>query len=200
MARDRSCTAPRKPPSSSSAASIAIDLAEYGIRVNCIAPGHIPTGITTYDMGPVIRAHPAAAAPRRTRGCRERRVVPRQRPPAQITGIVVPVDGGTVAGPRRSADGDMIVHSPAEAGRRTAMPADIVIRGGTVVDGSGAPGRGPTSRSPTGDHARSGRTSRRAQARRRRAASSRRASSTSTRTTTRRCSGIRRCGRRRSTA
>ena len=35
--------------------SAAIDLAEYGIRVNCIAPGHIATGITNYDMGPVIQ-------------------------------------------------------------------------------------------------------------------------------------------------
>ena len=36
---------------------IAVDLAEYGIRVNCIAPGHIPTEITSYDIGPVIRVH-----------------------------------------------------------------------------------------------------------------------------------------------
>ena len=35
--------------------SAAIDLADHGIRVNCIAPGHIATGITNYDMGPVIR-------------------------------------------------------------------------------------------------------------------------------------------------
>ena len=33
----------------------ATDLAEYGIRVNCIAPGHIGTGITNYDLGAVIR-------------------------------------------------------------------------------------------------------------------------------------------------
>src|SRR3954471_6182298 len=32
----------------------AIDLADYGIRVNVIAPGHIQTAITNYDMGPVI--------------------------------------------------------------------------------------------------------------------------------------------------
>ena len=37
--------------------SLAIDLAEHGIRVNCIAPGHIPTGMTTYDMTEVIRLH-----------------------------------------------------------------------------------------------------------------------------------------------
>ena len=37
--------------------AIAVDLAEYGIRVNCIAPGHIPTDITHYDLGPLIRVH-----------------------------------------------------------------------------------------------------------------------------------------------
>ena len=51
--------------------SIAIDLAEYGIRVNCIAPGHIPTGITDYDLGPVIElTQPLQrqGSPRRRRG------------------------------------------------------------------------------------------------------------------------------------
>ena len=35
---------------------VATDLGEYGVRVNCIAPGHIPTGITSYDLGPTIEA------------------------------------------------------------------------------------------------------------------------------------------------
>jgi NAD(P)-dependent dehydrogenase (short-subunit alcohol dehydrogenase family) len=79
--------------------STAIDLAEYGIRVNCIAPGHIPTGITNYDIGPVIQLtqplqrqgspHDVANAVLFLAGDRS----------AQITGIVMPVDGGTVAGP-----------------------------------------------------------------------------------------------------
>jgi NAD(P)-dependent dehydrogenase (short-subunit alcohol dehydrogenase family) len=79
--------------------SAASDLAEYGIRVNCIAPGHIATGITNYDLGPVLELT---------------QPLPRQGTPAdvasavlflagdrsaQITGIVVPVDGGTAAGP-----------------------------------------------------------------------------------------------------
>ena len=34
---------------------MAIDLAPYGIRVNCLTPAHIRTGITTYEMGPVLR-------------------------------------------------------------------------------------------------------------------------------------------------
>ena len=35
---------------------IAIDLAEHGIRVNCVAPAHIPTDINaTYDQGAIVR-------------------------------------------------------------------------------------------------------------------------------------------------
>jgi NAD(P)-dependent dehydrogenase (short-subunit alcohol dehydrogenase family) len=79
--------------------SAASDLAEYGIRVNCIAPGHIATGITNYDLGPVIQltqplqrqGTPADVAGAVLFLAGERS--------AQITGIVVPVDGGTAAGP-----------------------------------------------------------------------------------------------------
>jgi NAD(P)-dependent dehydrogenase (short-subunit alcohol dehydrogenase family) len=77
---------------------VATDLAEFGVRVNCIAPGHIPTGITNYDLGPTIQQdqplqrqgtpHDVAEAVLFLAGDRS----------AQITGIVVPVDGGTVAG------------------------------------------------------------------------------------------------------
>ena len=35
---------------------IAIDLAEYGVRVNCVAPAHIPTDINaTYDQEAIVR-------------------------------------------------------------------------------------------------------------------------------------------------
>jgi NAD(P)-dependent dehydrogenase (short-subunit alcohol dehydrogenase family) len=79
--------------------SSAIDLAEYGIRVNCIAPGHIATGITNYDMGPVIRmtqplqrhGDPGDVAQAVLYLAGERS--------AQVTGIVLPIDGGTTAGP-----------------------------------------------------------------------------------------------------
>jgi NAD(P)-dependent dehydrogenase (short-subunit alcohol dehydrogenase family) len=79
--------------------STAIELGRYGIRVNCIAPAHIATAITQYDMAPVM----AASQP-----------LPRQGQPedvanavlylasdrsAQVTGVVLPVDGGTTAGP-----------------------------------------------------------------------------------------------------
>jgi NAD(P)-dependent dehydrogenase (short-subunit alcohol dehydrogenase family) len=79
--------------------SAAADLAELGIRVNCIAPGHIDTGITNYDLGRVIqrtqplqrRGTPADVANVALFLASERS--------AQITGVVVPVDGGTAVGP-----------------------------------------------------------------------------------------------------
>ena len=82
------------------------------------------------------------------------------------------------------------------------MTADIVIRGGTVVDGTGrARPDAPTSPSPTASSPRSATgLDGQPRARRRRARSSRPASSTSTRTTTRRCSGTRRSRRRAGTA
>ena len=76
---------------------VATDLAEYGVRVNCIAPGHIPTGITSYDLGPTIEADQPLQRQGRRR-CGRGHAVPGRDRSAQITGIVVPVDGGTVAG------------------------------------------------------------------------------------------------------
>ena len=81
------------------------------------------------------------------------------------------------------------------------MADEIVIRGGTVVDGTGAPARVGRRR----DRRRRDRRRRRGPRGRRGrstppAASSHPASSTSTPTTTRRCSGIPRCRRRAGTA
>jgi NAD(P)-dependent dehydrogenase (short-subunit alcohol dehydrogenase family) len=93
--------------------SIAIDLAEYGIRVNCLAPGHIRTSLNAFntpDMTPeeVERVKAALAPvwdsnqPLKRHGkpddvaqaalylCSDRA--------AQVTGIVMPVDGGITAG------------------------------------------------------------------------------------------------------
>jgi NAD(P)-dependent dehydrogenase (short-subunit alcohol dehydrogenase family) len=86
----------------------AIDLAEYDIRVNCIAPGHIPTSITNYDIGPINRltqplqrlGHPIDVAQAVLYLAGERS--------AQVTGIVLPIDGGTTAGPPVSQLRDLI--------------------------------------------------------------------------------------------
>ncbi len=79
--------------------SIAIDLADYGIRVNCIAPGHIPTGITNYDMGAVIRLTQPLQRHGSSEDVANAVLFLAGERSAQITGIVVPIDGGTTAGP-----------------------------------------------------------------------------------------------------
>jgi len=92
---------------------VAIDVAEYGVRVNCIAPGHIRTEMTTYatpGMTPeVIERVKKALGPVTDSS----RPLKRQGAPedvaqaalylaseraAQITGVVLPVDGGATAG------------------------------------------------------------------------------------------------------
>jgi NAD(P)-dependent dehydrogenase (short-subunit alcohol dehydrogenase family) len=79
--------------------SIAIDLAQYGIRVNCVAPGHISTGMTSYDMASVMRA----TQPLRRQGLpgdvANAVLYLASERSAQVTGIVLTVDGGTTAGP-----------------------------------------------------------------------------------------------------
>jgi NAD(P)-dependent dehydrogenase (short-subunit alcohol dehydrogenase family) len=82
--------------------SIATDLAEYSIRVNCIAPGHIATGITNYDLGTVIRIHQPLQRQGTPYDVANAVLFLAGERSAQITGIVVPVDGGTVAGPPMS--------------------------------------------------------------------------------------------------
>jgi NAD(P)-dependent dehydrogenase (short-subunit alcohol dehydrogenase family) len=78
--------------------SMAIDLAEHGIRVNVLAPGHIETAITTYDMGAVIRATQPLQRHGGPEDVAQAALFLASDRSAQITGIVVPVDGGTVAG------------------------------------------------------------------------------------------------------
>jgi NAD(P)-dependent dehydrogenase (short-subunit alcohol dehydrogenase family) len=77
---------------------MAIDLAPYGIRVNCLTPAHIRTGITTYDMGPVLKymqPYPREAQPEDVANAV---VFLSSDRAAQITGIVMPIDGGATAG------------------------------------------------------------------------------------------------------
>jgi NAD(P)-dependent dehydrogenase (short-subunit alcohol dehydrogenase family) len=91
----------------------AIDLAEHGIRVNCIAPGHIRTEMTTYAAPgmtqEVVERIKKALAPVTAAS----RPLKRQGKPedvaqaalylasdrsAYVTGLVLPVDGGVTAG------------------------------------------------------------------------------------------------------
>lgn len=93
--------------------SLAIDFAEYGIRVNCLAPGHIRTNLTAFsipgmtaeqiekvkqaispafDSNQPLKRHgkPSDVAETVSFLCSDRA--------AQITGVVLPIDGGITAG------------------------------------------------------------------------------------------------------
>lgn len=93
--------------------SIAIDLAEYGIRVNCLAPGHIRTSLNAFntpDMTAeeVERVKQALAPVWDSNQPLKRHGKPVDVAQAalflcsdhaeQITGTVLPVDGGITAG------------------------------------------------------------------------------------------------------
>jgi NAD(P)-dependent dehydrogenase (short-subunit alcohol dehydrogenase family) len=80
--------------------SIAIDVAQHGIRVNCLAPAHIPTEINqNYDQRRIIeRMQPLQRQGSPTDVANAALYLASDRS-AQVTGIVLPVDGGTTAGP-----------------------------------------------------------------------------------------------------
>ncbi len=78
---------------------MAIDLAPYGIRVNCLTPAHIRTGITTYEMGPVLRYMQPLEREAQPEDVANAVVFLASDRAAQVTGIVLPIDGGTTAGP-----------------------------------------------------------------------------------------------------
>ena len=78
---------------------MAIDLAPYGVRVNCLTPAHIRTGITTYEMGPVLRYMQPLEREAQPEDVANAVVFLASDRAAQVTGIVLPIDGGTTAGP-----------------------------------------------------------------------------------------------------
>lgn len=83
--------------------SIAIDLAEYGIRVNCIAPGLIATPMTSYDLTRVRRAQQPLRREGLPGDVANAVLFLASDRSAQITGIVMPVDGGvTTGGPMKN--------------------------------------------------------------------------------------------------
>lgn len=81
--------------------SVAIELAGVGIRVNCVAPAHIPTAINAaFDQSVIVEAMqplPRIGSPDDVANAAVFLASDRA---AQITGVVLPVDGGTTAGLR----------------------------------------------------------------------------------------------------
>ena len=78
----------------------AIDLAEHGIRVNCIAPAHIPTAINAhYDQSAIVRRLQPLQRIGSPDDVAEAVLYLAGDRAAQVTGVVLPIDGGTTAGP-----------------------------------------------------------------------------------------------------
>lgn len=82
--------------------SIALDVAQYGIRVNCLVPGQIRTAMTTYDMDAVRELTQPLNREGRPEDVAEAALFLASDRSAQITGVALPVDGGTTAGPPAS--------------------------------------------------------------------------------------------------
>jgi len=79
--------------------SIAVELAQHGIRVNCIAPAHIPTAINaSLDQVSLVRALQPLQRVGAPRDVANAVLYLASERAAQITGIVLPIDGGTTAG------------------------------------------------------------------------------------------------------
>lgn len=93
--------------------SLAIDLAEYGIRVNCLAPGHIRTSLTAFSMPGMTAEQIESVKQAISPAFDSNQPLKRHGKPddvaqaalflasdraAQITGIVLPIDGGITAG------------------------------------------------------------------------------------------------------
>lgn len=78
--------------------SLALDFAEHAIRVNCIAPGQIPTGMTSYDMTQVIKLNQPLQRQGTARDVANAALYLASDRSLQVTGLVLPVDGGTTVG------------------------------------------------------------------------------------------------------
>ena len=81
--------------------SAAIEIGELGVRVNVIAPGNISTAINAslYDTGEVARRLQPLHRIGDTRDIANAAVYLASERAAQVTGTLIPVDGGTTAGP-----------------------------------------------------------------------------------------------------
>lgn len=80
--------------------SLAVELAAADVRVNCIAPAHIPTPLNAqFDQAALVRAMQPLQRVGSPTDVAEAAVFLASDRAAQITGVVLPVDGGTTAGP-----------------------------------------------------------------------------------------------------
>ena len=93
--------------------SIAVELAAKNIRVNCIAPAHIPTAINArLDQSLIVRAMQPLQRVGSPRDVAEAALYLASDRAAQVTGVVLPVDGGTTAGPPPRSIKDLMAAPP----------------------------------------------------------------------------------------
>jgi NAD(P)-dependent dehydrogenase (short-subunit alcohol dehydrogenase family) len=91
----------------------AIELAELGIRVNVIAPGNISTDINAaFDTESIVRRIQPLQRLGGTRDVANAAVYLASDRSAQVTGTVLPVDGGTTAGPPPDSLGTVMMRRP----------------------------------------------------------------------------------------
>jgi NAD(P)-dependent dehydrogenase (short-subunit alcohol dehydrogenase family) len=80
--------------------SLAVELASQNVRVNCIAPAHIPTAINaSLDQSLIVKAMQPLQRVGTPEDVGNVAVFLASDRAVQITGVVLPVDGGTTAGP-----------------------------------------------------------------------------------------------------
>ncbi len=78
---------------------LALELAEHGIRVNAVAPANIQTAINAqFDMGRTIEMTQPLARPGTPDDAAQAVLYLASDRAAQVTGTVLPVDGGTSVG------------------------------------------------------------------------------------------------------
>jgi NAD(P)-dependent dehydrogenase (short-subunit alcohol dehydrogenase family) len=79
--------------------SIAVELAEHGIRVNCVAPGNIGTAINAqFDTASIVAARQPLQRLGGPDDVANAIVYLASDRAAQVTGVVLPVDGGASTG------------------------------------------------------------------------------------------------------
>ncbi len=78
--------------------SIARELGAYGVRANCIAPGHIPAAQTFYDMQEMVSRMQPLKRQGAPNDVANAALYLASELAAQVTGLVLPVDGGSNLG------------------------------------------------------------------------------------------------------
>ena len=97
---------------------LAVELAEHGIRVNCVAPGNIRTAINAaFDTAEIVRRIQPLQRLGTPNDVAEAVVYLASERAARVTGMVLPVDGGTSTGPPVRAD-DVLAPSPTGSRRQ----------------------------------------------------------------------------------